>query len=125
MAGLHLGLILQQYTERQAAALSRQCMLCMLYTRLCIHARAVIVQAADSLHSYASTGDVAGVRHLLSEGAAVDQRDDEGCCALHWAADRGHLEVSLVGLIEQLCKRSDMLCSTSWQVCWQGISPSQ
>ena len=45
------------------------------------------------MHSAARDGDTAAVQSFLSEGAAVDGRDSEGCCALHWAADRGHAEV--------------------------------
>lgn len=52
-----------------------------------------VMQASDSLHIRASEGDVAGVRKLLTSGVAVDQRDDQGCTALHWAADRGAEQV--------------------------------
>ena len=42
----------------------------------------------------ASAGDAAGVAEALSDGgASVDDQDDDGCTALHWAADRGHLRV--------------------------------
>lgn len=42
----------------------------------------------------ASEGNVDGVIAALAAGAAVDLRDDaDGCTALHWAADRGHVEV--------------------------------
>jgi len=30
---------------------------------------------------------------LLKSGTAVDQRDNQGCTALHWAADRGAEQV--------------------------------
>ena len=52
-----------------------------------------VMQASDSLHIRASEGDVAGVQKLLKSGIAVDQRDDQGCTALHWAADRGAEQV--------------------------------
>ncbi len=55
------------------------------------------MQASDSLHIRASEGDVAGVQKLLKSGIAVDQRDDQGCTALHWAADRGAEQVRYVG----------------------------
>lgn len=51
------------------------------------------MQASDSLHIRASEGDLAGVQKLLKSGTAVDQRDDQGCTALHWAADRGAEQV--------------------------------
>ena len=41
---------------------------------------------------------MAGVRELLKLGADVNSRDLEGCSALHWAADRGNLEVGFRGL---------------------------
>lgn len=47
------------------------------------------------MHIRASQGDVAGVEKLLHEGAEVNARDSEGCCALHWACDRGSLPVTL------------------------------
>ena len=31
------------------------------------------------------------MRELLQGGAAPDQRDGQGCTALHWAADKGQL----------------------------------
>ena len=35
----------------------------------------------------ASAGDAAGVAEALSDGgASVDDQDDDGCTALHWAA---------------------------------------
>jgi len=30
------------------------------------------------------------VRKLLQDGAHPDERDAQGCTALHWAADKGH-----------------------------------
>ena len=56
------------------------------------------IQGWDSLQIRASEGDSAAVRHLLDNGASVDQRDSEGCAALHWAADRGCTEVSLLAM---------------------------
>ena len=47
------------------------------------------VQSEDSLHIKASQGDLAGVKQLLDTGIDVNQTDEQGCTALHWAADRG------------------------------------
>ncbi|GAB4820448.1 hypothetical protein N2152v2_007494 [Parachlorella kessleri] len=54
--------------------------------------------AASPLHAAASAGKAAEVQRLLAEsvaGDAVNERDSEGCSALHWAADKGHTEVLL------------------------------
>lgn len=53
-----------------------------------------MVQEWDSLHIMASKGDLAGAERVLEDGTPVDSRDSEGCSALHWACDRGSLEVS-------------------------------
>ncbi len=64
-----------------------------------------VMQASDSLHIRASEGDVAGVKKLLKSGIAVDQRDDQGCTALHWAADRGAEQVCYVSLeVQNRCQ---------------------
>jgi acyl-CoA-binding protein len=41
----------------------------------------------------ARSGDCEQVRKLLEAGVDANQRDSEGCTPLHWAADRGHLNV--------------------------------
>lgn len=50
-------------------------------------------QPEGSLHIRASVDDAAGVEQMLKTGAQVDQRDDQGCTPLHWAADRGSQQV--------------------------------
>jgi ankyrin repeat protein len=37
-------------------------------------------------------GDVATVRRLVASGENVNQRDESGRTALHWAANMGHAE---------------------------------
>jgi ankyrin repeat protein len=51
------------------------------------------LQPLGSLHLLASENDVPALTFLLENGADIDQRDSEGCTALHWAADRGAMEV--------------------------------
>lgn len=34
-----------------------------------------------------------GLEAALAAGAAVDARDADSCTALHWAADKGHVQV--------------------------------
>lgn len=52
--------------------------------------------ALPPLLAAARAGDVASVEQLLRQGAAVDARDEEGCTALHWAADGNHVAVMQV-----------------------------
>ena len=50
-------------------------------------------QGQSELHRAAARGDAEAVRQLLGSGVDPDARDGDGCSPLHWAADRGHLEV--------------------------------
>ena len=43
----------------------------------------------------ASEGKLEAVGKLLDAGTPIDSRDSEGCSALHWACDRGSMEVDL------------------------------
>ena len=52
------------------------------------------LQEVGSLHTLASEGLLELLWRRLAAGADVSERDAEGCTALHWAADRGHLQVS-------------------------------
>lgn len=52
-----------------------------------------VLQPEGSLHIRASEDDVSGVEQMLKTGAQVNQRDDQGCTPLHWAADRGSQQV--------------------------------
>ena len=47
----------------------------------------------DTLQGWTVNGDVAKVVASLEGGAAVDGVDEEGCTALHFAADRGHVDI--------------------------------
>jgi ankyrin repeat protein len=47
-------------------------------------------QDPPELHLAAVRGDIALMERLLSSGAAVDERDQDGWTALHRAADAGH-----------------------------------
>lgn len=53
------------------------------------------LQPVGSLHIKASMDDVPGVEQMLKTGAQVNQRDDQGCTPLHWAADRGSQQVTV------------------------------
>ncbi len=49
------------------------------------------------LHRAARDGDVHRVQQLLQvPGACVDEKDAEGCTALHYAADGNHVSVAEV-----------------------------
>ena len=54
-----------------------------------------VLQPEGSLHIRASVDDASGVEQMLKTGAQVDQRDDQGCTPLHWAADRGSRQVGI------------------------------
>jgi len=46
----------------------------------------------QTLHDWVTEGDVEKIAAML-EAADVNARDEEGCTALHFAADRGHADV--------------------------------
>ena len=85
------------------------------------------LQEVGSLHTLASEGAPEPLRRCLAAGADVNGRDAEGCTALHWAADRGHLQVgaSPAGIRINCCAASlqteqsrtaqEMDCGNLWQ----------
>lgn len=57
---------------------------------------ATVSAADDGLIAAAREGDVKAVRALLEEGADVNAAAGDGMTALHWAAQRGRVEVARV-----------------------------
>ena len=57
-----------------------------------------------------------GLEAALAAGAAVDARDADSCTALHWAADKGHVQVhrsfTCVQVLECLQKHKDKLSAS-------------
>lgn len=60
----------------------------------CSSVSALLMQAAESMHSAAERGDLEALQRLAEAGADVNERDAEGLTPLHWAADHGHVQVS-------------------------------
>lgn len=64
--------------------------------------------AQESLLGAAARGDLAALDAALRSGAPVNEPDGGGCCALHWAADQGHVRA-----VERLVEHgagADSLC---------------
>ena len=53
-------------------------------------------QRTMSLHEAVREGDLKLVENLLSEGANVNEKDEDGETPLHWSAQEGHADVSKV-----------------------------
>lgn len=48
----------------------------------------------DAIHAFAREGDVENLRKCVDSGVPVDLKDSEGRTPLHWAVDRGHLDIT-------------------------------
>ncbi|KAI4337990.1 hypothetical protein L6164_016348 [Bauhinia variegata] len=48
----------------------------------------------DAVHGFAREGDVANLLKSIESGVSVNLKDSEGQTPLHWAVDRGHLNVT-------------------------------
>ena len=51
------------------------------------------VEALEALHRAAAAGEIEQVKLLISEGADVNVKNDEGLTPLHYAAFKGHKEI--------------------------------
>lgn len=48
----------------------------------------------DAIHAFAREGDMENLVKCVDGGVSVDLKDSEGRTPLHWAVDRGHLDVT-------------------------------
>ncbi|KAK9122195.1 hypothetical protein Syun_019812 [Stephania yunnanensis] len=48
----------------------------------------------DAIHAAAREGDINNILEYINNGVSVNLKDSEGRTPLHWAVDRGHLEVA-------------------------------
>lgn len=53
----------------------------------------------EAIHGFAREGDMANLLKCIENGVSMNLKDSEGRTPLHWAVDRGHLNVTelLVG----------------------------
>ncbi|GJZ82279.1 acyl-CoA-binding domain-containing protein 1-like protein, partial [Tanacetum coccineum] len=47
----------------------------------------------DAIHDFAREGDMENLLKCVEAGISVDTKDSEGRTPLHWAVDRGHIDV--------------------------------
>ncbi|PWA35723.1 acyl-CoA binding protein 1 [Artemisia annua] len=48
----------------------------------------------DAIHDFAREGDMENLLRCVEAGISVDTKDSEGRTPLHWAVDRGHIDVA-------------------------------
>lgn len=48
----------------------------------------------DAIHAFAREGELDNLIKCIESGVSVDLKDSEGRTALHWAVDRGHLNIT-------------------------------
>ncbi|WOH06647.1 hypothetical protein DCAR_0626075 [Daucus carota subsp. sativus] len=48
----------------------------------------------DAIHAFAREGELDSLIKRIESGVSVDLKDSEGRTALHWAVDRGHLNIT-------------------------------
>ncbi|XP_065861477.1 acyl-CoA-binding domain-containing protein 1 [Euphorbia lathyris] len=56
----------------------------------------------EAIHAFAREGDVKNLLKCIESGVSVNLKDSEGRAPLHWAVDRGHLNVVEV-LVGSIC----------------------
>lgn len=64
----------------------------------------------DAIHNFAREGELDNLIKCIENGVSVDLKDSEGRTALHWAVDRGHLNITEALVKEKADINAKVIC---------------